>query len=166
MKHLFLQLYKAIKHLMSSFTVCLSLTAQYRKMPQCTCFGIKLSCTWLKHAPSGLLPSPAERKLTSTTWRKDPSGAEQLHRRLLDNHGYLTVSGPISHSSLSLSICFPQTPNTAEQKRFGADNLTELAFSDTHRASTVRMRSVRLGLLWVKDGEEEEEEREDGAPLN
>lgn len=61
---------------------------------------------------------------------------------------------------------FPSNPNTAEQKRFGADNLTELAFSDTHRASTVRMRSVRLGLLWVKDGEEEEEEREDGAPLN
>ena len=30
------------------------------------------------------------------------------------------------------------------------------------------MRSVRLGLLWVRDEEEEEEEEEeeDGAPLN
>ncbi len=115
----------------------------------------------VRHAPSGLLLSPAERKLTSTTWRKDPSGAEQLHRRVLDNHGYLTASGPISLPSLSLSMCFPQSPYTAELGRFGADSQTEL-LSNSHWASTARMRSVRLGLLWVRDGEEEE----DGAPLN
>lgn len=46
-------------------------------------------------------PISCREKLTSTTWRKDPSGAEELHRRLLDNHGYLTASGPISFFSLS-----------------------------------------------------------------
>lgn len=60
-----------------------------------------------------------------------------------------------------LSICSPQSPYTADLGRFGADSRGEL-LSNSLRASTVRMRSVRLGLLWVRDGEEEE----DGAPLN
>lgn len=110
------------------------------------------------HAPSWLLLSPAERKLTSATWRKDPSGAVELHRRLLDNHGYLTVSGPIS---LSLSICFPQSL-TLQSSAGLARTTKQSCFLNSHRAGTVRMRSVRLGSLWLKDGEEEE----DGAPLN
>lgn len=48
-------------------------------------------------------PGARQREKTHLTWRKDPCGAGQLHRRLLDNHEYLTASGPIS---LSLSIMF------------------------------------------------------------
>lgn len=43
------------------------------------------------------------------SWRKDPSGAEELHRRSLNNHEYLTASGPISHL---LCRCFPPSSSS------------------------------------------------------
>lgn len=48
--------------------------------------------------------------------KKDPSGAGELRRRSLDNHGYLSVSGPISLSPLSLSLCShnPLTPQSSD----------------------------------------------------
>lgn len=52
-------------------------------------------------------------KLTSRTWRKDSSGAEQLRRRSLDNYGHLGAPGPISLSSPSLSLSFPPVVYTA-----------------------------------------------------
>lgn len=52
---------------------------------------------------------------------------------------------------------------TAELSRFLRWQSSGDAFSNSHWVSTVRMRSVRLGLLRVKDGKEEEE---DGAPLH
>ncbi|KAK2921169.1 hypothetical protein Q8A73_000654 [Channa argus] len=100
------------------------------------------------------------RKLTSTTWTKDPSGAEELHRRYWTITDTSPPPDPCPLSSLSLSMCFPHFPYTAEIVGTGANSLTEL-ISNPHRARTARMRSWRLGLLWVKeDGEE------NGARLN
>ncbi|KAA8585945.1 hypothetical protein FQN60_007514, partial [Etheostoma spectabile] len=73
---------------------------------------------------------------------------------LLDNHGYLTASGPISLSSLFVYM-FSSVPPPTLQSSAG---LPLTAKQNSHRASTARMRSVLLGLLWVRDGEEEEEE--------
>lgn len=47
-----------------------------------------------------------KNKLTWESCRKDPSGAEELGS--LDNHGYLTASGPIS---LLWSFMFPTSPS-------------------------------------------------------
>lgn len=63
--------------------------------------------------------------------------------------------------TLFVYVIFLNPPTLQSSAGLGADSQTEM-LSDSHGASTVRMRSVRLGLLWVRDGEEEE----DGAPLN
>ncbi|KAK1880758.1 Na(+)/H(+) antiporter NhaA [Dissostichus eleginoides] len=65
-------------------------------------------------------------------------------------HLTITDASPPPDPSPSLSLfvdMFSSVPYTAELGRFGADSLTAL-LSNSHRTSSGRMRSVRLGLLW------------------
>ncbi|TNN85827.1 hypothetical protein EYF80_004074 [Liparis tanakae] len=73
------------------------------------------------------------RKKTITLIQREKTHLNDLEKRseqgrrtslpfsLLDNHGCLTASGPISFSSLFVYM-FPSIPYTAELSRFGANS--------------------------------------------
>ena len=70
---------------------------------------------------AALIPCREKTHLNDLEGKKDPSGAEQLHRRSLDNHGELRASVPISLSSLCVCVCVeslsPSLSHTAELGR-------------------------------------------------
>lgn len=113
----------------------------------------------VRHALSGMLLSPAGKthlndleKRSERSRRTSPpfSWQSRIPHRLRTHLPLLTL----------FIYMFSSIPYTAELGPFVADSLTAMIIN-SHWASTTRMRSVRLGLLWVKDGEEV-----DGAPLN
>lgn len=114
---------------------------------------------WVRHALSGMLLSPAGKthlndleKRSERSRRTSPplSWQSRMPRRLRTHLPLLTL----------FVYMFCSIAYTAELGRFAADSQTGLIIN-SRRASTARMRSVSLGLLWVKDGEVV-----DGAPLN
>lgn len=113
----------------------------------------------VRHALSGLLPSPAQRNSPQRPGEKirvEPNNFTAVYLTITD------TSPPPDPSPFPHSLClyvFSVPPTLQSSAAFGADS-TELD-SYSQWVSSVRMRSVRLPLLWMKDGEEE-----DGAPLN
>lgn len=80
------------------------------------------------------------------------AGAEQLRRRSLDNHGHLGASGPISLSSLSLSLAFPPVVSTAELHRFSPSFPPLLLFADGQKRGESALRAPGLtpGERWAE----------------
>lgn len=161
--HLFLQLFQAISiwchhigyvfHLqhntekMSRANVWNSLHTCHAPDKTCTIRAAPISCREKTHLND--LEKRSERSRATSppcTWQS------RMPHRLRTHLPPLT---------LFVYVIFLNPPTLQSSAGLGADSQTEM-LSDSHGASTVRMRSVRLGLLWVRDGEEEE----DGAPLN